>query len=452
MYFVHIMHSVALLLAAANASPASPPAAQVLELAAAASHTCALLADHSVKCWGSNDYGELGQGDTSSRGQAGTTMGANLKPINLGAGRKATAVFAGGSGSFLSTGGSHSCALLDDHSVKCWGANNGGQLGLGDATNRGDLPNTMGDALKPLDLGTGRTALTLALGANHTCALLDDHSVKCWGSNDYGQLGQGDTSSRGAAAGQMGDKLPAINLGTGRTAVQIAAALFNTCALLDNGAVKCFGNNDNGQLGQGDTNARGGGAGQMGDALPAIDLGPGKPVQLTVGGGTICARMDDGSVRCWGRNDSGQLGDGTPVNRGDQPNEMGPKLPSLNLQAGLPLLGVQCGSDAQCCALFVNNALKCWGLNDDGELGLEDTTARGNAPGQMGDALPFVDLGPLAVVMQVTIGDNFMCARLQGGGVKCWGNNGSGQLGLEDQKSRGGNIGDMGGGLTPVGL
>jgi len=173
----------------------------------------------------------------------------------LGAGRTAIDV---------SLGRFHYCALLDDGGVKCWGINAYGQLGQGDATAR-----ALTDALPPIALGQPATAISA--GNEHTCALLADGSVKCWGRNNDGQLGIGTTESMGDGAGELA-ALTAVDLGTGRTAVAIDAG-WHTCALLDNGGVKCWGRNSAGELGQGDIEPRGVSAGQMGDALPEIDLG-----------------------------------------------------------------------------------------------------------------------------------------------------------------------------------
>ena len=106
----------------------------------------------------------------------------------------------------------------------------------------------MGDNLPAIDLGTGRTAVAIAT-AKHSCALLDDSSLKCWGTNFRGQLGQGHTTYLGDDPGEMGDNLPAIDLGTGRTAVSIAAHNLQTCAVLDDGSANCWGTNDTAQLG-----------------------------------------------------------------------------------------------------------------------------------------------------------------------------------------------------------
>ena len=237
-------------------------------IAAGDFHTCALLDNGTVKCWGANDVGQLGQGDTDSRGDSAGEMGDDLDPVDLGAGRTAVAIAAGGV---------HTCALLDDGAVKCWGdsALRAARPGR-HATCRGDDAGEMGDDLDPVGLGAGRTAVAIAAGDVHTCALLDNGIVKCWGFNLDGELGYGDTDARGDGAGEMGDFLGPVGLGAGRTAVAITAGDFHTCALLDDDTVKCWGYNIVGQLGYGDTDNRGDGAGEMGDDLDPVDLGAGR--------------------------------------------------------------------------------------------------------------------------------------------------------------------------------
>ena len=130
----------------------------------------------------------------------------------------------------------------------------------------------MGARLPSVDLGPGRTALAVAASPGHTCAVLDDHSVKCWGDNSFGQLGLGDTKNRGGKPNEMGEKLPAVDLGPGRTALAVATGDAHTCALLEDHTVKCWGWNRSGQVGLGDTNNRGDGPGEMGAALPPVQL------------------------------------------------------------------------------------------------------------------------------------------------------------------------------------
>src|SRR5436190_12467161 len=115
----------------------------------------------------------------------------------------------------------------------------------------------MGNALPAVQLGTGRTATAIATGTDHTCALLDDGTVKCWGANLDGELGLGDKVTRGDGPGEMGDALPAVALGAGRTARAIATGQNHTCALLDDGSVKCWGSNGRGQLGIGSLQNKG---------------------------------------------------------------------------------------------------------------------------------------------------------------------------------------------------
>jgi alpha-tubulin suppressor-like RCC1 family protein len=220
-------------------------------------HVCAALADGHVVC---NSPSEVVRTSGALGYVPATTNVATPDFVDLGTGRTATSV---------ATGSLFSCALLDDQSVKCWGANSNGELGQGDTTTRGLDASTMGDLLAPVPLG--QPAIAITAGVSHACAILADHSVKCWGANDGGQLGIGSTAAIGDQPGELA-ALVAVDLGAGRTAVAIDAGS-HTCVVLDNGAVKCWGNNTYGELGQGDTTTRGAAPGQMGNALPAIELG-----------------------------------------------------------------------------------------------------------------------------------------------------------------------------------
>jgi alpha-tubulin suppressor-like RCC1 family protein len=220
-------------------------------------HLCAVLEDGSVACVGGGHAGQLGRDPALDPG----VMPLGGYPlVALGTGREAIQ---------LALGDAHSCALFEDGDVKCWGSNAFGQLGQDDTVARGLLPGQMGDALAPVVLGQPARAITA--GTDHSCALLEDGSVKCWGSNEHGQLGLGHSDDQGDQPGEMAS-LASVDLGDGRTAVAIDGGT-HTCALLDNGAVKCWGPNQFGQLGQGDTAERGSAPGQLGDALAEIDLG-----------------------------------------------------------------------------------------------------------------------------------------------------------------------------------
>ena len=406
-------------------------------------HSCALLDDGTVKCWGYNAYGQLGLGDTSYRGDGPGEMGDSLPAVSLGTGRTAVAVTAGAA---------HSCALLDNGTVKCWGYNYDGELGLGDAALRGDGPGEMGDSLPAVALGAGRTAVTVAAGLWHTCALLDNGAVKCWGANAYGKLGLGDTAHRGDEPGEMGDNLSAAPLGTGRTAVAITAGIRHTCALLDDGTVRCWGGANRGQLGLGDTSERGDDPGEMGDKLPAVALGTGRTaIAIAAGYYHTCALLDDGTMKCWGQNASGDLGYGNTAIRGDGPGEMGNNLAAVALGTGRNAVTMTAGH-MHTCAVLDNGTVKCWGDNSAGQLGLGDTADRGDDPGEMGNNLAAIALGTGRTAVAVTAGDQHSCALLDNATLKCWGQNVGGNLGLGDTAVRGDGPGEMGNNLAAVSL
>jgi alpha-tubulin suppressor-like RCC1 family protein len=242
-----------------------------------------------------------------------------------------------------------------------------------------------------VDLG-GRTAISLAVGNNHTCVVLDDARVKCWGGNEDGQLGLGDTNRRGASPGQMGAALSPVDLG-GRPAARVAVGNKFSCAILVDGGVVCWGRNTYGQLGTGDRTSRGRAPGEMGTSLPTLNLGAGRTVkQVGLGDNHVCARLDNGAVKCWGRNSSkGELGLGDTSDRGGQPGDLGDTLPAVNLGSARTALDLAVGLRHTCAALD-NGAVKCWGENGAGQLGQGNTTDLGASPSHMGDALRPVPL------------------------------------------------------------
>jgi alpha-tubulin suppressor-like RCC1 family protein len=411
------------------------------QVAAGCGHSCARFDGGQLKCWGLNQGGKLGLGDIVARGDDPSEMGDHLPTVDLGTGRTAVAI---------SPGSGHTCALLDNAQVKCWGQNDYGQLGFGVIGARGDDPSEMGDHLPAVDLGTGRTAVAVAAGSYHTCALLDNAQVKCWGESEYGRLGLGDRETRGDDPSEMGDDLPAVDLGTGRTAIAVAAGYYHTCALLDRGQVKCWGQNAYGQLGLGDSENRGDGSGEMSDDLPAVDLGTGRTaVAVWAGDVHTCALLDNAQVKCWGCNGVGQLGLGDGENRGDGSGEMGDDLPAVDLGTGRTAVAVS-ASYLHTCAVLDNGQVKCWGYNGEGELGLGDSEHRGDGSDETGDDLPAVDLGTGRTAFAISAGYYHTCALLENGQVKCWGYNGDSALGLGDIASRGERPGEMGDALPAV--
>ncbi|HEX2669879.1 MAG TPA: hypothetical protein VHM25_03350, partial [Polyangiaceae bacterium] len=354
----------------------------VVQAISADDQACAIVGAGALKCWGWNNSGELGSDDTISRGALPGQMGDALKFVNLGVGRRALQI---------SAGGAHTCVLLDDRSVKCWGANSDGQLGYDDTLPRGGAA---GDMAKLGTVALGQPALAISTSVSSSCAIMNDRSLKCWGRNDQGQLGYGDTRSRGSASGDMA-ALPTVSLGTGRTVKQLAMGWLFSCALLDDQSVKCWGRGYEGQLASGSPNALGDQPGEMGDALKKVDLGARPAVALTAGNNHACALLDDGNVKCWGSAQNGQLGNGDPtpwLYIGDSPNELGENLRPVALGTGHTATSIVAGEQSTCAVLEDRTSVKCWGNGFDGELGNGSTAIIGDQPGEMGDALPIVPL------------------------------------------------------------
>lgn len=302
-------------------------------------HTaCAIVTkqgnDEALKCWGDNSMGQLGLEDTNDRGDEADEMGDNLPNVNIPI-------------AFIdSVYGSpfFNCAVFRNinstmGNAYCWGYAISGYLGYPYTYDSvgiflGDEPGEMGENLwdKQVDFGTQRLVKKMSLAYGGSCAILDNGRVKCFGANSQGMLGLGDTDARGDDEGEMGDNLPYVELGEGRTAIDISSNTATSCAILDNQTVKCWGDNSRGQLGQGDMNNRGDEPDEMGDNLTPIDLGTGLTVKsITSGLWFNCALFTNGKVKCWGRNEDGQLGLGDTENRGDEPGEMGDDLPFVNI-------------------------------------------------------------------------------------------------------------------------
>jgi len=245
---------------------------------ATAHHTCALLSNGAVRCWGYSEYGRLGYPGVQS-------VGVATHPESAGD------VDVGGAVAQIALGERHTCALLVGGAVRCWGSNFNGQLGYGFVRDVGDdeTPATVGD------VNVGGRVTQIAAGNSHTCALLSTGAVRCWGMSQRGQLGYGDTRTLGD------DETPADvgDVPVGGTVRAIAAGGVHTCALLSTGNVRCWGYAEFGQLGYGNRD-------DIGNDEPAsaggdVDVG-GSVQQIVTGGAHTCALLSGGRVRCWGKN------------------------------------------------------------------------------------------------------------------------------------------------------
>jgi len=334
--------------------------ASVVQVAAGSGFTCAVLDSGAVRCWGYSGDGALGYGPSNTN-----NIGDNEVPADAGD------VPVGGLVVEVSCGASQTCALLDTGAVRCWGSNNYGQLGYPGVANVGisNTPQSVADING--EVSFGGKALQIAAGAAHTCALLENGAVRCWGWNNHGQLGYGNTANVGddETPASVGD----INLGG--TAMQVAAGGYHTCALLEGGNLRCWGDNSVGQLGYGNT-------ADYSTTLPSVAgnvLLGGTAVQVSTGQYSTCALLDSGAIRCWGRGLSGELGYGNTNNVGDNelPQDAG-DVPVGGLVAQVVAGRGSTNGLESSCAFLKSGSLRCWGANGLGQLGYGNTTDVGN--------------------------------------------------------------------------
>jgi alpha-tubulin suppressor-like RCC1 family protein len=417
--------AVLLVPAAAAGEQASDPASPAAgRLDVGENFSCAIVTGGQVRCWGYGADGELGYPGVTSVGLTDTP--ASVGPVDLGAGYTATA---------LSVGDYHTCAIRNDGSLVCWGFGADGRLGYGSESNVGDKA-TAGSA-GAVNLGPGRTAVAITAGAAHTCAILDNGQVECWGYGFNGQLGYGNPANVGDTSTDTPGLVGPVNLGTGRTAVAISAAIAHTCAILDNGQVECWGYGGNGRLGYGDTAITGNSPGTTPGAVGAVNLGGHKAVAISAGGIHTCVILDDGSVRCWGFGFNGELGYGSQSDAGDSPTDTPNLLPPVNLGPGRTAVAISAGA-SHTCAILDNGQVECWGYGADGRLGDGSTADVGDTPADTPGLVGPVNLGAGRTAVAISAGGMSTCAGLDDGSVRCWGSGSNGLLGY----CNGANVGD----------
>jgi alpha-tubulin suppressor-like RCC1 family protein len=346
----------------------------VAAVSVGASNMCVELPGHTAACCGYDAEGQDGIGSTAT--VTTPTAVTGLSGVTA-----------------IAASGLTSCAILADTSVQCWGNNYEGELGVGNVTS---LKSTTPVAVSGL---TG--AIALALGGNHTCALLSGGAVDCWGENFYGQLGNGTTTGPVTSMGGLPcnpTPAPVPNL---PQATAVVAGNGHTCALLADTTVSCWGENSSGQLGNGSAGA----------SVPSPAAVPGLTgvTALAAGGSHTCALLSAGTVQCWGGGGNGQLGNGA----------MSDSATPVTVSTLTGVTAISSSSALQgdtTCALLGGGTVSCWGLNNGYQLGNGTTT---NAPSPQ--AVPGVT-GATAI----SAGANGTCAQLSDGTLRCWGDVGLG--------------------------
>ena len=432
----------------------------VIAIAAGGVHTCALLAGGSTRCWGGNDHGQLGDGSALDRSSPVVANVASLQSpvtaLSLGATHSCASTLHGGAlcwggnasaqvgdatridrtapffvtgfsagASRVVAGNAHSCALSSSGEMYCWGAGGLGQLASNDGS---------GDRLTPTGVATfGPRLLDLATGGDSTCAITESGEARCWGRNDFGQLGDTNffphpvpTEVAGLAAmrriaigplhacgvsmatevfcwgyndtGQLGlgfagPIAPANRVPRLTGVQQIAVGGSHTCAILVTGLLQCWGSNYYGQIGDGQT--------VVDNLIPTPTPLIGRALAVAAGLVFTCAIDAPGIVYCWGANRFGQLGDGTTVDR------VTPVIVSALPQ---DIVSLSAALASTCAVSGAVGALYCWGYNNDGQLGVT---------GAMMYTTPTLVIA--SGVASVTMGNNHACAVMRDGGLRCWG-------------------------------
>ncbi|MBF0286176.1 MAG: hypothetical protein HQM14_00040 [SAR324 cluster bacterium] len=367
-----------------NSSPTAVPSSTgCYQVSSGNNHTCALLSNGTIKCWGKGDQGQLGNNTTSDQNIPVLVKNEDLTSLT-GAIQ-------------VTTGASHSCALLDDKSVKCWGKGSSGQLG-----NAGIASTSSSTVLTVTGLTTVKQ---ISAGGDHTCALLEDKSVKCWGNADQGQLGDGQNST---------NQHTPVAVDSINTATQISSGDNHTCALLEDKTIRCWGNGSLGELGNGKDSASFGGSSYI-ENKPVTVSNMYAAIQISAGESHTCALLQD-KVQCWGDGSSGELGNGKDkITTKDSTYHETTPVSVRNIARALQ---ISTGTD-HTCALLNDNTLRCWGSGDVGRLGQGSTLSQSTPASVQG----------ISTAVEVSAGATHTCALLKNGKVQCWGSATNGKLG-----------------------
>jgi len=345
------------------------------KIAAGAGHTCMVTFTDALECWGHNGFGQLGNGKDPVMA---LDNGPVVEGVELSDWVKAEVSELQGDILSVTAGAYHTCVLTRAGGVKCWGQNAYGQLGDGTSIDRNS----------PVDVQElTSNVVAVSAGAGHTCALMDDGSVKCWGQNN-GLLGNGTTAD---------SAIPVDVIGLPEDIIQVQAGWVFTCALTSTGEMSCWGDGTNGRFGDGSA---------MIYREPVKVEGLSSQVTaIAAGQYHLCALLQTGEVACWGALSSDR--------------EYTSQEPLLVSGLNSKVMQLVAGG-GHTCALSVEGGVKCWGDNYFGQLG-DGTNLPSFSPVEIN--------GLTQGVIEIASGGGHVCALLEDGGIKCWGDGSSGQLG-----------------------
>jgi alpha-tubulin suppressor-like RCC1 family protein len=402
-------------------------------------HSCALLMNNEVACWGANNVGQLGYGNTNN---IGDDEKPSQNPVNGGF------VPLPGPAKAISAGAQHTCAILLTEGAVCWGGGASGRLGYGNTNNIGDdetpRDNPVNGGIVPTSVGS--EVLSISAGFAHTCAIIKPHLASCWGFNGTGQLGYGNTNNIGD------DETPRDNpvdggivLLPGLEARAVTAGLAHSCALLAGGLTTCWGWGANGQLGYGNVTTIGDNEKpSQNPAGSGIVFMPGGEFSNAISAGveTTCTILRSGSPVCWGNGSTGKLGYGNFDTIGDNERPIDNPVWSglVPTTHADQILDISAAEGSRC-ALTGQGQVRCWGEGNYGELGNgSESTIGDDEYATSGPRAGVVGLPGNETAVQVDMGYDHGCAVLASGDVSCWGRGEQGQLGFGNTDD----LGDLG--------
>ena len=368
-------------------------------------NSCTTTNTGGVKCWGSGSYGMMGNGTLTGSGYPGDVLvaqsGANLNGIIS-----------------LSAGSFHICSLTQTGGVKCWGRNNKGQLGNGTTTNS-SVPV---DVLVQAGGAALSNIVSISSAQNHMCSLTQTGGVKCWGSNDNGQLGNGTTTNSSVPVDVLVQAGGAALSGI----VSISSGNSHNCALNKERWVYCWGSGNKGQLGHTDGTYYNEQTQKYlgfnfttpvqvriesgGEISPLNNI-----IQISAGQTTTCALTQTGRVKCWGNNTVGELGNNQTANSFFPVDVVTSASDNSPLGSTVPIIALSNKN----CALTQQNQVKCWGSGSSGLLGNNTTTSIQRTPVSVlaGQGTSTA----LANVIELGQDSIHRCVLLNDGGINCWG-------------------------------
>ena len=394
-------------ISAAEPEPPSPPSTTspaisaaesapnlATSIAASYSHSCAVSEDKKVFCWGSNENGKLGIGKSKY------DLEYSAVPLEVAGIADAAAV---------ATGENHTCALHESGTVSCWGRNTSDQLGSLDSWR----------STVPVQIDDIKDAVWIAAGEGHTCAVHLDGTISCWGYSRKGALG-----NRHAYEDENFSTPTPVRVEGITDATAVTASSAYTCALHRAGTISCWGNNSYGQLGSGETSEE-----LEESAVPVQVAGITDAIAIASNQWHSCALRENGTIACWGDNDSGLLGSGHTR------EELEESAVPVQVAGITDATAIATGK-SHSCALRENGTIACWG--SDNGLGLfGEIESDFQETDQIGTFPVPVQVTDITDAVAIATGEEHSCALHQNGNISCWGYNlwgrlGNGQSGAEE--------------------